>query len=919
MNDAPLPASRTLAEYVVPPGMALSVFDNKYSRRKPDGTMQTWAERVREVVAGNFLMDPRLSIERHPDEYFVSIADISAAFRAELARTTDLAVAGIMPFSGRHLQHGDNTQPERLLELFSNCSTTLFSFQLFRLLLRGSGVGRDYSAACCRVDWDAMPNIRLVLDSAHKDFTPESFGGFLEPLREARHKYDSESETTRWFQVADSREGWSKVVEILETAAWQRKHADKLFVFDFSAVRPQGSPIAGLQGRAASGPVPLMNALARIATLKGAGMKPWKQAMFVDHELAACVVWGGARRAARMATKSWRDRDVLEFIDIKRGDRSRDGGFLWSANNSILVDAEFWEQAKRPQHTYARRVFEAAVNAAYWDKTGEPGFINVDQLHSDETGVDAITGRTCIDPQVYGDLHPRTMDMIDNVLSHVKKLPYHYITNPCFGAGTLIVTDKGAELIEDLVGREVNVWDGERWRTVDNFRITGRNQRMVALRLSNGTELRVTPYHEMILADGSRVKAWNLPLGSSLKTHSEGGCSGGRVTVDRVSMLSGFDDVVYCCTVPGSHAVSLGIGIVTGQCGEIVLSLHGGLCIIGDINLSRVENLDDAIDAAKLMSRFLVRCNLMRSEYAAEVRRTNRIGVSLTGIFEFAWNVFGLTFHDLVDYYDWACLTEEEAEQAKGNDEWFRLRSKAHAFWLFVKRMSDVAVQSAAEFSKICGLPTPHTVTTIKPSGTISKVMGCTEGAHLPAMSYYLRWTMYLKTDPDLPLLEGRGYPMKDVSDRYAGHVVVGFPTRLAIADTMGDALVTADEVSVEDNYRWVQLLERFWIGAPEGGNQVSYTLKYDASKTSFAEFAEAVLEWQPKVRCCAVMPQDDWRESEKVYGYVPEQPITKDDYEALMVGIKPVERERYDDSALQCEGGACPIEPDMRRVDSAA
>ena len=762
-------------EYVVPPGMALSVFDNKYSRRKPDGTMQTWAERVREVVAGNFLMDPRLNTELHPD-------DNSSVL--EFARTTDLAVAGIMPFSGRHLQHGDDTQPKRLLELFSNCSTTLFSFQSFRLLLRGSGVGRDYSAACCRVDWDAMPNIRLVLDSAHKDFTPESFGGFLEPLREARHKYDSESETTRWFQVADSREGWSKVVEILETAAWQRKHADKLFVFDFSAVRPQGSPIAGLQGRAASGPVPLMNALARIATLKGAGMKPWKQAMFVDHELAACVVWGGARRAARMATKSWRDRDVLEFIDIKRGDRSRDGGFLWSANNSILVDAEFWEQAKRPQHTYARRVFEAAVNAAYWDKTGEPGFINVDQLHSDETGVDAITGRTCIDPQVYGDLHPRTMDMIDNVLSHVKKLPYHYITNPC---------------------------------------------------------------------------------------------------------------------------------------GEIVLSLHGGLCIIGDINLSRVENLDDAIDAATLMSRFLVRCNLMRSEYAAEVRRTNRIGVSLTGIFEFAWNVFGLTFHDLVDYYDWACLTEEETGHAKGNHEWLRLRSKAHAFWLFIKRMSDAAVQSAAEFSKICGLPTPHTVTTIKPSGTISKVMGCTEGAHLPAMAYYLRWTMYLKTDPDLPLLEGRGYPMKDVSDRYSGHVVVGFPTRLAIADTMGDALVTADEVSVEDNYRWVQLLERFWIGAPEGGNQVSYTLKYDASKTSFAEFAEAVLEWQPKVRCCAVMPQDDWRESEKVYGYVPEQPITKDEYEALMAGIKPVERERYDDSALQCEGGACPIEPDMRRVDSAA
>lgn len=122
-------------EYVVPPGMALSVFDNKYSRRKLDGTMQTWAERVREVVAGNFLMDPRLDIERSSGQPYGAFEYRQA--RAELARTTDLAVAGIMPFSGRHLQHGDDTQPERLLELFSNCSTALFSFQSFRLLLRG--------------------------------------------------------------------------------------------------------------------------------------------------------------------------------------------------------------------------------------------------------------------------------------------------------------------------------------------------------------------------------------------------------------------------------------------------------------------------------------------------------------------------------------------------------------------------------------------------------------------------------------------------------------------------------------------------------------------------------------------------------------------------------------------------------------
>ncbi len=739
-----------MEDYVVPDGMALSVFQNKYSRRKSDGEFQSWAERVTDVVWGNFLLDPRRSASADTHR--------SRDMQNEFERTMELAKGGMMPFSGRHLQHGDADQPDRLLELHSNCSTALFSFMLLRLLLRGSGVGRDYSAACCRVDWSNMPDVRLVLDESHPDFRPDMFRGFLEPLRDARHKYDSESERVRWFTVDDSREGWSKTVEILETAAWQEKHRDKLFVFDFTKVRGAGQPIKGLQGRPASGPLPLMDALARVAHVKGAGMRPWKQALFVDHALASCVAMGGVRRAARMAVKSWRDRDVIEFIDIKRG------GFLWSANNSILADAEFWEGARQPRHSHARRVFEAAVNAAYWDSTGEPGFINVDKMNRNTDGTETITGKTCVDPTVYVDLHPRTTDMIDNVLSHVKKLRYPFIVNPC---------------------------------------------------------------------------------------------------------------------------------------GEIVLSTWGGYCVIGDVNLARAETLEDALDAVGLMSRFLVRCNLMRSEYAAEVRRTNRIGVSLTGIHEFAWKHFGLTFRDIINADHTGLIGV--------------CRGQTAAFWNFIASLRERAVAEAATFSKVVGLPAPHTVTTVKPSGTISKVMNCTEGAHLPALAHYLRWVQYKSDDPAVADLVGRGYPMEDVGHRYPDHVVIGFPTKQPIVDLMGDAVTTADETTPEENFRWLKLLERHWLGADCENNQISYTLKFDASRVTYPEFMDMILEWQPQVRCCSVMPASDWRESKKVYGYVPEQPITAEEYATLMAAITaPVKREAYDDEQLACEGGVCPIEPDV-------
>jgi ribonucleotide reductase alpha subunit len=481
-----------MTSFVVPDGMARSIWESKYARKTENG-FQTWEERIDEVVNGNFLLDSRARADYTP----------------ELEETLYLAKLGVMPFSGRHLQHGDLEQKDKLGEVFTNCSTAAFSFIKFWLLLKGSGVGRCYDSDLCRVNWDFMPNTRFVLSEEHPDFGPG-----IESLAEARHKYDSESEDVRWFEIADSGEGWVKAVEILETAAFQEKHKDKLFIFDFTPIRPKGVPIKGQQNRPASGPVPFMYALKKLATVKDAGMRPWKQALFIDHYLSSCVVLGGIRRSSRIAIKSWRDKDIIEFIDIKRVES--DLAKLYTANNSVAVDAEFWEQAARPEPSHARRVFEAAVGAAYFDKTGEPGFLNVDRLTNNETGMDKITEENYISEELKTilDLHPKTIEMIQQTIRWAKKKRYKFIVNPC---------------------------------------------------------------------------------------------------------------------------------------GEIVLSMIGGYCVIGDICLSNVSDKQEALDAAHLMPRFLMRVNTMPSLYKSEVERTNRIGVGITGIHEFAYKHFGYTFWDLLD------------------------------------------------------------------------------------------------------------------------------------------------------------------------------------------------------------------------------------------------------------------------------
>jgi len=1094
-RDLPLPEIREMRTFEIAKGMAKSIFENKYSRRKEDGSFQNWEERVSEVVDGNFSL------------LYDDFKDLS-----DYERTLELAVAGVMPFSGRHLQHGDMNQKFKLGETYTNCASASFSFVKFWLLLKGAGVGRCYDADVCRVNWDNMPETRFVLESpdnqgagGHPDYE-----SWVESKRSAMHKYDSESEDVRWFTVADSAEGWVKVVEILETAAFQEKHKHKLFIFDFSKIRSKGTPIKGQQGRPASGPIPFMLALKRVTELRGAGMKPWLQALFVDHYLSSCVCLGGIRRSSRIAVKNWRERDIFDFIDIKRG------GWLYTANNSIGVDAEFWEKSASPAPSHARRVFEAICSAAYFDKTGEPGLINLDKLSWNGENMGEINSENYMNSSLMEDmeLHPKTLEMIDKVLGITRKKLYPYIVNPCVPADTWIMTEEGPRQVKDLINNPFSaVVDGAPYASEGFFKTGYKDVYRVIT--SRGYEFRATANHQVKVVDTEGNMEWvevqNLVTDDAivLHNHSElegwpgkgsfeegwlvgyivgNGCfnpekyptylgfwetsqkymankaqgyirkvvegdrgltlkadfgrgkkepdKNGRLTVQtrhldnicaeyitegdkrlkpeveltssefhrgfvggffdadgsvqgnlkkgvsiclsqnnldrlyvvqrmlaRLGVIStlykyraeadfrlipdgrgghkeyyveavhelmisrdnidrfrriGFQkpdkqdcfesifaqrkrrayrefwstsvikvvpdgrEAVYDCSVDGVHEFD-GNGMSLHNCGETILFLGGAYCVIGDICLANAFTKQEVLDAAGLMTKALIRVNTMSFLYDTEVKRTNRIGVGLTGIFEFAYKHFGYNFFDLID------------------------ESKSQDFWDFIESMRKRVADDSRKYSRELGLAPPHTTTLIKPSGTIGKVMSCTEGAHLSAYAYYTRWVQYPKNDPEVEAHRKRGYPVKDVSHQYTGHVVVGFPTKMPIADLMGDSVVVMGDTTSEQQYRWLQLLEKYWLG--EGENQqISYTLKYDPKKMDYLKYMATILEYQKSIRCCAVMPQLDL----SAYAYLPEESTTKEEYEELVSRIKRYEYEDYDDDTLQCAGGSCPIEPNI-------
>lgn len=328
--------------------------------------------------------------------------------------------------SGRHLQHGDENQATRNMEVFTNCATSATSFLEFYLLLNGSGVGRAVDDKLILVDYSNLPIIVPVIDGSHSDVLSGEIAERLDK-RSAEHMY--KDKTIHHYEVPDSREGWAKSIERIEVMAFQKIHKDSILMLDFSKVRPRGAPIGGMQDRPASGPGPLIHAIEKIAKLRDASMQPWRATMFADHYLAECVLVGGARRAARMVTKTWRDSTIFDFINIKRG------GFLWSSNNSVTADAEFWEYVKNeniktPIAVHARNVFKAITEASYHDGTGEPGIINQDRLTQNKAGFSGYLDGQFAESKKY-KLDTESLELTKNLANVAKDLEYQQITNPC--------------------------------------------------------------------------------------------------------------------------------------------------------------------------------------------------------------------------------------------------------------------------------------------------------------------------------------------------------------------------------------------------------------------------------------------------------------------------------------------------------
>lgn len=210
-----------------------------------------------------------------------------------------------------------------------------------------------------------------------------------------------------------------------------------------------------------------------------------------------------------------------------------------------------------------------------------------------------------------------------------------------------------------------------------------------------------------------------------------------------------------------------------------------------------------------------------------------------------------------------------------------RIGRREHLMWCdqgyrYLRSLDDY-------YSEWLAVPKSIKVTSIKPSGSVSKLCGATSGMHRAPARFYIQRIRFAETDPLLPLLQKAGYYSEpDVNG--TGAYVVDFPVEqknfeqaendVPAAVQMGDAVA----------------LQRYWAD-----NQVSCTIKFNAV-TEGPHIKDLLEQNEDQLKGISFLPY--WPSTEVdeegipvvPYAQAPWQPISERKYREMVAQLRPIE-----------------------------
>ena len=287
-------------------------FLRTYSRKKIDGTKETWVDVCERVINGMYSLQ-----KDHCKKNRLPWNDAKAQASAKEAFDRLFNLKWTPPGRGLWMMGTQIVNVQKNSAALQNCAFVStsemtknnpakpFAF-LMEASMLGVGVGFDDKGA-------------------DKDFTI----------------YESEKPTVT-IVISDDREGWAEATSALINS--YLKSDQSPVEFDYSLIRPLGSPIKTFGGTA-SGPDPLIKlhkAIRKTFTGRNGQKLTRKDIADIGNLIGVCVVSGNVRRSAELLIGRIDDQDFLnlknsEVFPERNSYDSENPGWGWMSNNSVEV------------------------------------------------------------------------------------------------------------------------------------------------------------------------------------------------------------------------------------------------------------------------------------------------------------------------------------------------------------------------------------------------------------------------------------------------------------------------------------------------------------------------------------------------------------------------------------------------------
>lgn len=225
------------------------------------------------------------------------------------------------------------------------------------------------------------------------------------------------------------------------------------------------------------------------------------------------------------------------------------------------------------------------------------------------------------------------------------------------------------------------------------------------------------------------------------------------------------------------------------------------------------------------------------------------------------------------------------------------------------------AVTAARGMAKELGLQHPKNVTTVKPSGTLSKIMDTTEGVHKPLGKYIFNWVNFSKNDPLVLKLQSAGYRTLPNPGDSTG-VLVCFPVKNDNVKfttknvTRKDGTVETLHINEESAITQLERYKKIQVNYCD--QNVSNTISYSPEEVD--DIVDWFMDnWDIYVGVSFLFRADPTMSARDLgYEYLPQEVVTQSRYEEYMNELSEIDWtntdsiDEVDDGG--CAGGACPI-----------